>query len=77
MPIRGNSVIIDHGGGVKTGYHHLRAILVEVGQEVVAGTVVGEMGSTGLSTGPHLHWELTIYGVNVDPKTWTRVDFTQ
>jgi len=76
MPIRGNTVILDHGGGVKTGYHHMQAILVEVGQEVVAGTVVGEMGSTGLSTGPHLHWELTIYGVNVDPKTWTTVDFT-
>lgn len=76
MPIRGNTVIVDHGAGVKTGYHHLQAILVEVDQEVAAGTVVGEMGSTGLSTGPHLHWELTVYGVNVDPKTWTTVDFT-
>lgn len=76
MPIRGGTVIIDHGAGVKTGYHHLQAILVEVDQEVVAGTLIGEMGSTGLSTGPHLHWELTIYGVNVDPKTWTTVDFT-
>ena len=76
MPIRGNAVILDHGGGVKTGYHHMQAILVEVGQEVAAGTVVGEMGSTGLSTGPHLHWELTIYGVNVDPMTWTTTEFT-
>jgi murein DD-endopeptidase MepM/ murein hydrolase activator NlpD len=76
MPIRGNTVLVDHGGGVKTGYHHLQAILVEVGQEVAAGVVVGEMGSTGLSTGPHLHWELTIYGVNVDPMTWSREDFT-
>lgn len=76
MPIRGNTVIVDHGAGVKTGYHHLQTILVEVDQEVAAGTVIGEMGSTGLSTGPHLHWELTVYGVNVDPKTWTTVDFT-
>jgi len=76
MPIRGNTVIVDHGAGVKTGYHHLQEILVQVDQEIAAGTVVGLMGSTGLSTGPHLHWELTIYGVNVDPKTWTRVDFT-
>ncbi len=75
MPIRGNTVIIDHGAGVKTGYHHLQAFLVEVDQEVAGGTVIGEMGSTGLSTGPHLHWELSIYGVNVDPKTWTTVDF--
>lgn len=77
MPIRGNSVIVDHGGGVKTGYHHLQAILVEVGQAVTPGMVLGEMGSTGLSTGPHLHWELTIYGVNVDPITWTEVDFSE
>ena len=76
MPIRGNTVILDHGGGVKTGYHHMQAILVEVGQLVAAGTVIGEMGSTGLSTGPHLHWELTIYGVNVDPMTWTTTEFT-
>lgn len=76
MPIRGNAVIIDHGAGVKTGYHHLQAILVEVDQVVAAGTAIGEMGSTGLSTGPHLHWELTIYGVNVDPMTWTRTDFS-
>ena len=76
MPIRGITVIVDHGAGVKTGYHHLQATSVGLDQEIVAGTVIGEMGSTGLSTGPHLHWELTIYGVNVDPKTWTSVDFT-
>jgi len=76
MPIRGNSVLIDHGGGVITGYHHLAEILVALDDEVTAETVIGAMGSTGLSTGPHLHWELTIYGVNVDPKTWTAVDFT-
>jgi hypothetical protein len=76
MPIRGNTVILDHGAGVRTGYHHLDETRVEVGQSVEAGVVVGLMGSTGLSTGPHLHWEMTIYGVNVDPMTWTRVDFT-
>ena len=76
MPIRGNAVIIDHGAGVKTGYHHLQAILVEVDQVVAPGTAIGEMGSTGFSTGPHLHWELTIYGVNVDPMAWTRTDFS-
>jgi murein DD-endopeptidase MepM/ murein hydrolase activator NlpD len=76
MPIRGNTVILDHGAGVRTGYHHLDETRVEVGQVVEAGVVIGLMGSTGLSTGPHLHWEMTIYGVNVDPMTWTRVDFT-
>jgi murein DD-endopeptidase MepM/ murein hydrolase activator NlpD len=76
MPIRGNTVILDHGAGVLTGYHHLDETRVAVGQLVEAGVVIGLMGSTGLSTGPHLHWEMTIYGVNVDPMTWTRVDFT-
>ena len=70
MPIRGNSVIIDHGGGVKTGYHHLLDITVSAGQAIEAGATIGHVGSTGLSTGPHLHWELTIFGVNVDPETW-------
>ena len=70
MPIRGNTVIIDHGGGVKSGYHHLSRIDVAAGDTVEAGTPLGAVGSTGLVTGPHLHWELTIWGVNVDPVTW-------
>jgi len=76
MPIRGNSVLIDHGSGVITGYHHLVEILVELDENVTSQTQIAAMGSTGLSTGPHLHWELTIYGVNVDPVTWTERDFT-
>ena len=76
MPIRGFAVILDHGGGVKTGYHHLSAIEVAVGDLVPRGSVIGLVGSTGLSTGPHLHWELTVWGVNVDPLTWTFEAFT-
>jgi murein DD-endopeptidase MepM/ murein hydrolase activator NlpD len=75
MPIRGNAVIIDHGGGVKTGYHHLSSISVASGQEVTEGETIGLVGMTGLATGPHLHWELTIWGVNVDPITWTARSF--
>ncbi len=70
MPIRGNSVLVDHGAGVVTGYHHLLEWGVEVGQMVGSGEEIAKMGSTGFSTGPHLHWEMTIYGVNVDPMTW-------
>lgn len=71
MPLRGNSVIIDHGAGVKSGYHHLSAIGVAVDDVVAAGDTIGEIGSTGVSTGPHLHWEISVHGVNVDPLLWT------
>lgn len=75
MPIRGVTVLIDHGAGVVTGYHHLLEASVPTGTRVQTGDVIALMGSTGLSTGPHLHWEMTIYGVNVDPDTWTRRSF--
>jgi murein DD-endopeptidase MepM/ murein hydrolase activator NlpD len=71
LPIRGNSVIIDHGGGVFTGYHHLVSITVTDGQEVAQGDLVGYVGATGLATGPHLHWELIVRGIAVDPVLWT------
>ena len=75
MPIRGNSVLIDHGAGVVTGYHHLLEMSVAAGERVLRGQIIAQMGSTGFSTGPHLHWEMTIFGVNVDPMTWTERAF--
>lgn len=74
-PIRGLSVILDHGSGVLSGYHHLNSSIVTPGVLVEAGTPIARMGSTGFSTGPHLHWEVTVYGVNVDPFTWTQQSF--
>ncbi|MYA20206.1 MAG: M23 family metallopeptidase [Chloroflexi bacterium] len=71
MPLRGHSVIIDHGAGVMTGYHHLSTIDVVDGDVVAAGDRIGGLGSTGLSTGPHLHWEVVVHRVNVDPSWWT------
>jgi murein DD-endopeptidase MepM/ murein hydrolase activator NlpD len=64
-------VIIDHGAGVFTGYHHMALIDVAIGQGVAVGQQVGAVGRTGLATGPHLHWELIVAGVNVDPMLWT------
>lgn len=67
MDIRGNYVIIDHGFGVFTGYAHFSQIHVTRGQEVTAGQVLGLSGNTGRSSGPHLHWEMTINGDWIDP----------
>lgn len=67
LQVRGNVVVIDHGRGIFTGYWHLSEIKVAAGQPVTVGDVVGLVGTTGLSTGTHLHWELRIYGIAVDP----------
>lgn len=71
LPLRGNGVIIDHGAGVFSAYHHLAQVTVALGQSVAAGDLVGTVGSTGLATGPHLHWEVIVMGVNVNPVLWT------
>lgn len=71
LTVRGDSVIIDHGAGVFTAYHHLSRIDVVEGQAVAQGAIIGAVGMTGLATGPHLHWELVVHGTNVDPVFWT------
>ena len=71
LNVRGNAIIIDHGAGVHTGYWHLWQVLVEDGDEVAQGDVLGRVGSTGLSTGAHLHWELRVGDVPVAPLQWT------
>jgi len=62
----GNAVFVDHGLGVYTGYFHLSRILVEEGEDVSTGEIVGEAGATGRVTGPHLHWYLAVDGEAVD-----------
>lgn len=68
----GRLVEIDHGNGLSTRYGHLSAINVKIGQQVTIGQVVGEVGSTGRSTGPHLHYETRIDGDAVDPQKFLR-----
>lgn len=63
----GNYITIDHGNGVKTSYLHCSKLLVSVGDTVQQGEVIGLVGSTGISTGPHLHFSLILDGTNVDP----------
>jgi murein DD-endopeptidase MepM/ murein hydrolase activator NlpD len=72
LTVRGNAIILDHGGGVFSGYWHLSKIWVKVGDEVRPGQKIAEIGATGLVTGSHLHWEMRINGVPVDPMQWTR-----
>ena len=66
----GNAVIVHHGQGLTTSYNHLSALDVEVGQAVDEGQQVGKLGSTGQSTGPHLHWGMQVGEVEVDPERW-------
>ncbi len=66
----GNYVMIDHGSGVVTLYGHCRNINVSAGDWVSAGQVIGEVGSTGRSTGPHLHFEVRVNGERVDPQAY-------
>jgi murein DD-endopeptidase MepM/ murein hydrolase activator NlpD len=66
LRLRGNMVVVDHGGGLFSGYAHLSSFAVAEGQAVETGETVGYVGSTGLSTGAHLHWEMATGGVVVD-----------
>jgi murein DD-endopeptidase MepM/ murein hydrolase activator NlpD len=65
----GNCVVIDHGTSVATLYGHQSEVLTQVGDHVEAGQVIGLVGSTGMSTGPHLHFELRVHGIPIDPLT--------
>jgi len=66
----GNEVEIDHGNGITTRYGHLSEIDVQVGQIVSKGAIIGKTGSTGRSTGPHLHYEVRVDGTAIDPMTF-------
>ena len=66
----GRTVFVDHGGGIITLYAHCNTLLVSEGQRVEAGQTIAKVGSTGMSTGPHLHFEVRKSGKYVDPMPW-------
>jgi murein DD-endopeptidase MepM/ murein hydrolase activator NlpD len=70
LTVRGNAVYIQHGLSVCSGYMHLDRLAVGEGQEVAEGDLLGYVGMTGLVTGPHLHWEIRVGGIPVDPTQW-------
>ena len=70
---RVNLVVVDHGDGVMSAYGHMQERIVTVGQTVAKGDTLGYVGTTGLSTGPHLHWEMRVRGIPVEPASTLRL----
>ena len=68
-PVGGRVVCVDHGGGLESCYYHTSLHLVHVGDAVARGQAIAEIGMTGLTTGPHVHWEVKLNGMVVDPLT--------
>lgn len=68
--VRGGAVIIDHGLSIYSGYYHMSAVHATVGQEVQADALIGEVGTTGFSSGNHLHWDLLVGGTWVNAAHW-------
>ena len=73
--VRGNATMIDHGWGVYSGFWHQSEFQVQVGEMVSAGQIIGLVGNTGRGTGAHLHWELWVNGVQVDPLDWLQREY--
>lgn len=70
LTVRGNATLIDHGWGIYSAYYHQEETYVAAGQQVQKGELIGKIGKTGRVTGPHLHWEIWVNGVQVNPLDW-------
>lgn len=75
LPVKGNAIFIDHGWGVYSGYAHLSTFNVQVGDFVQPGDILGQIGNTGRSAGPHLHFEINIGSTPVNPLTWLEEEY--
>ncbi len=75
LTVRGNATMIDHGNGVFSAYLHQSEILVNVGDHVEQGQLIGKVGNTGRVEGPHLHFEVLVGGVPVDPLEWLNQEY--
>lgn len=73
ITVLGNTVGLDHGQGVETIYMHMSRLAVEPGAQVKQGDVIGYVGTTGRSSGPHLHWTLYVNRVQVNPGQWVKL----
>ncbi|MEA3493532.1 MAG: M23 family metallopeptidase [Candidatus Margulisiibacteriota bacterium] len=70
----GGTLVIDHGQGIHTLYFHLSKIVPEVGDEVKKGEIIALSGNSGVSSGPHLHWGMSVHNLRVDPDQWVKYD---
>lgn len=75
LSVRGNATMVNHGWGVYSGFMHQSEILVNEGEFVEKGQLIGRVGATGRVTGPHLHWEIFVGGVQVDPLDWLQTNY--
>ncbi|KAF0200512.1 MAG: lysostaphin, partial [bacterium] len=66
----GNCIFLDHGHGIISAYLHLSSVMVKEGDIVKKGQIIGKVGSTGIASGPHLHWGMYVLGKTVDPLVW-------
>jgi murein DD-endopeptidase MepM/ murein hydrolase activator NlpD len=73
--VHGNAIGVDHGQGVVSIFMHLSRIDVTEGMMLQPGDVIGAIGTTGASTGPHLHWGLYVNAVGIEPAQWRKISF--
>ena len=70
----GGTMVLDHGQGIHTLYFHLSKMLAEVGQNVEKNDIIALSGNSGISSGPHLHWGISVHNLRVDPMQWVKYD---